>query len=404
MDFIERFKKIIYQNEITDAPEIFLESVALNILSLHTMRSLYIRWGYKKIYPNLWILLVAKSSLFRKSTCLDLFKKFIPDDLLLPNEYSSELLLKEISIKQKGVLLMDEILSTIKLWERDYAISVKSNLTSLFDCETSLKRKTMSYTVEIFNPFISIMAGSTPTWIKESIKEEDLASGFLPRFLLVYATKKEKSIRIPSSGNDSLFLPLRDFLTRMQEFLQKARNSSITSNENEIVFSPSAKKELEKYAGLLEDLIIKEGNGLSPFYARLLVYTVKLSILYFLSEDGNWKEFSSTSEILEKGLKISKNDIKRAISYSEKIRFSTEKLLSSLAFNKYQVLRNKILETLEIKEQISYSELLRKLKIKTRELREILETLIEEGSIQVEKPDGKLLIIKQKGGEKDGEI
>lgn len=387
MDFIKEFKNWIIKGKITDAPDVFLESVAYQILSSYCQRNLYVQWGHKKIYANLWILLIAKSSLYRKSTSIDLVRKFIPEEFILPNEYSSELLLKEISIKQKGIFLIDELLSTMRLWEKDYAISAKSNLVSLFDCETSIRRKTMSYVVEITNPYISIFAGSTPVWIKEAIKEEDLASGFLPRFLLVYYWgHKERNFPLPSEGDKKKLLQIEDFLKRLTEFLNKAKASSLLTGEKKMEFTTQAKREIQKYFTFIENLIVKEGNGLAPFYTRLLTYVIKLCILNFLSNDKNWNK-KETSEMLGKPLSIHQKEVVRSIKFIEDIRKRTEKLLSSLAFSKYQVLRGKILELLEMRERISYSELLRKLKIKTRELKEILDTLNDEGSIEIMKDE-----------------
>ncbi|HOM26567.1 MAG TPA: DUF3987 domain-containing protein [bacterium] len=380
--------KEIEKKKVTDAPEIFLEISALMILSITIKRKLFVQWGHKKIFPNLWAILIAKSTLYRKSTVLDLTKSFIDQEDIFPHEYSSELLIKEIAFKRQGIFIMDEIISPLKLWEKEYAVGVKSLLVSLYDCESEYKRKTLQYTYEIKMPFINIFAGSTPAWIQKSIKEEDLTSGFLPRFLLIYVyEKKNISYPYPGEFEENSQKIIRDCISLLKEKYKD-------KEEQKLGLSTPAKKILADYADLMNKRILEQGNGLSIFYSRLLIYVLKFSILYFISNSRNIGKNT-----------IDKYSVKRAVNLIENIRKRTEKLLESLSFSKYQVIRNKVINILEEQGEIKYSDLLRKIKIKTRELREILETLEDEELIEtLKEPDGrKPIIIKlkaEKGGEK----
>jgi len=363
MDFVSDFINWIRRGKITDSPDLFLETTALQILSMTIGRTFYTYFGRKKIYSNMWAILIGKSSMFRKSTCLDLAKSFIDDDLLFPDEYSSERLIETIAYKGKGIMTVDELMSVSKLWNREYASGVKSFLTQLFDSDRSYKRETMEYKVEIKEPYINIFACSTPIWFQSALNEEDIYGGFLPRFLLVYCWKKKYNYKFPGRGDIETEKVLRHHLDLL-------KNTTKTP-PYELKLSEIAIKHFTKYTNLIEKLIHQEGNGLSPFLTRLLTYVIKTSILYHFSDSRNLYD-----------REISAYSMKRAISYIDKIRITTEKILSRLSFSSFQVLRNKILELLENKGEIKYSELLRKLRIPTKQLNDILRTLQDEEIIE----------------------
>lgn len=363
-NFVKDFLYWIRKGKITDAPDFFLEMTAYQILSMTVRRNLYVYYGRKKVYPNLWCILIGKSSMFRKSTCLDLAKSFIKPELILPDEYSSERLIEIVSYKKEGILTADEIMTVSKLWDKEYAKGVKSFLTQIYDSESGYKRETRDYTIEIKDPYINFFACSTPVWFQEALNEEDVYGGFLPRFLLIYCWNKKYNYSFPGRGDEALEKTLRKHLDMVYLHAK-------TTENKELVFSPQARKRIVQYSLFIEKLIQQEGNGLSPFLTRLLLYLIKLSILehYAIPENLNSKE-------------ISLKEVKNAIIFTEKVRLSTEKILGRLCFSSYQVLRNKILEYLESKEEMKYSELLRKLKIQTRYLDEIVKTLEDEELVE----------------------
>ena len=135
--------------------------------------------------------------------------------------------------------------------------------------------------------------------------------------------------------------------------------------------SGDAEKRLREYSVLIEKVITQEGNGLSPFLSRLFVYTIKFAILYHLSGD---RRDEITLDLPE---------IERSIKLAEVIRNSTEKIMSNIAFNEFQLNRQKVIEILENKEgnKIAYSDLLRKMRVPTRVLQIVLNTLKLEETI-----------------------
>jgi energy-coupling factor transporter ATP-binding protein EcfA2 len=74
------------------------------------------------------------------------------------------------------------------------------NLTDMWDSAIDTMRKetrTMG-SDEVVNPWLNIVAGTTPTWIKENFTANLVGSGFASRPVYVYADKPERNIAYPS--------------------------------------------------------------------------------------------------------------------------------------------------------------------------------------------------------------
>ena len=59
-----------YAGEFTDAPKMFHRFMSYFLISTAVRRKAYVVQGHKRIYPNLWMVLLAPSSLFHKSYAL----------------------------------------------------------------------------------------------------------------------------------------------------------------------------------------------------------------------------------------------------------------------------------------------------------------------------------------------
>ena len=162
LDFVETYKKWIKDGEITDAPDIYIETSALMILSTTIRRNIHFYFGSRKLFTNLWVVLIGKSSLLRKSTCMNIAMDFIDNDLILPQDVTPQKLIEILSFKPQGVFFWDEIMSILKSFNRDYMAGAKSMLTELFDRTRDYKKETLEYTRIVKEPFINIMAGTTP--------------------------------------------------------------------------------------------------------------------------------------------------------------------------------------------------------------------------------------------------
>lgn len=192
--------------ETTDAPMEFLISSLLPSIGAAISTNRWIQWGSKRIYPNIWIMLVGQSTILRKSTSLDIGTSALrslnaekPDrHFILPNDGSFAGFLECLKVEKNGVLKHSEVASLLENMNKGYNLSMKSLFTDFFDVPPFHKIYIKETGEEhIKTPMFGIAAGTTLNWLKQNISRNDRESGFLARFLYCYMDNKEKSMPIP---------------------------------------------------------------------------------------------------------------------------------------------------------------------------------------------------------------
>ena len=189
MSFIDDY--VEYAVEFTDAPVILHHRIAMSLISTVVNRKVWIVQGMKRIYPNLWTLIITPSSFFRKSYSMEIAEDLLREAapmLLLPKEFSHERLIEMLQERPQSLMVFDEFKNFLELMKTTYAALSKGVITSLFGCPSVYDRSTKTKEVRIENPFLNILTASTIDWIKNSVNEDDVAGGFMPRFLIVLAS------------------------------------------------------------------------------------------------------------------------------------------------------------------------------------------------------------------------
>ncbi len=101
---------------------------------------------------------------------------------------TTEGLLKKLSV-QKATIFANEYQAFMSNMEKSYNTDLKSTMTELFDSD-GIYTNALSdpeKRIMIKQPYLSICVYSTVEWVKDSYKPDDVASGWLPRFL-IYST------------------------------------------------------------------------------------------------------------------------------------------------------------------------------------------------------------------------
>lgn len=263
-----------YAREFTDAPEIFHRFMAYFLISTAVRRKAYITQGHKRIYPNLWMVLLAPSSLFHKSFALSIAEDILRSalsDIMLPNEWSHESLLEGLQEKPEGVMFYDEFASLLAHLNRDYAAPARALLTSLYSCDHVYKRTTGTTIKREFvvkDTFINIAAASTISWLKKEAKADALEGGFLPRFIFVAETERQKIMA---------FQPPADGIKR-NKLISRLYNVSLR-NEEEAIYSAEALVAFETFYNEFISAAMGKNERLHPFITRLVTYLHKFAII-----------------------------------------------------------------------------------------------------------------------------
>lgn len=349
-----------YASEITDAPPEFHDFMAIATVGSVIGNKCYFPFGDTSIYPNFWLILLAPSSSFRKSTALGIAKRLLythNPTKIYPSEFSHERIVENIAKQPSGTFYFDEFLSLIGLLSRDYMAGTKSFLTEMYGGIYEYKRQTLKGEITITNPAISIHTATTLDWFLHRLKEEDLGGGFIPRFLIIPAKEKTRNIPIP---------PMADVNKRERLLAIMKKISTLSGG---FTLSPEAK---EMHAKWYYSNCTADAGTLNPFLQRLQIYILKIAMCLE----------ASTSLTL----KISGTTMKKAIRYTQYISNYLHTLVEDeIAFTKAQKNMNKLKKIINKHGEIKRSDLLRLSNMSTKEFNIAIDTLIQSEVVRQEK-------------------
>jgi len=185
-NFIEEYVK--YASEICDAPTEYHIANAMFMISAVTLRKVYLETSYMRLYPNIWVLLLGKSGISRKTVsmniALDILREVLPDNEL-PSDVTPEQLIVELESLPVGYMIRDEMSGFFDMLNRDYMSGIKDTLMKVYDCIDKYGRSTRKYTVNIKDVYVSILGATTPSRLFETVSACDFEVGFLSRFMLI---------------------------------------------------------------------------------------------------------------------------------------------------------------------------------------------------------------------------
>ena len=113
----------------TDGPDEFIFMAGLAALGAIAGHNFYIRGAIgNRIYPNLYILIVAPSTLYRKSTAISIAEKVVrmyDKVLVYPAEFTPEQLLHILQNKPYGLFPWKEFTNVLKNFNKEYNLNLK---------------------------------------------------------------------------------------------------------------------------------------------------------------------------------------------------------------------------------------------------------------------------------------
>jgi len=369
---------IDYCAEFTDAPIEFHYFIGYSIISTAVSNKVYFPWGDKRIYPNLWIVLLAPSSQFRKSWSIGIGEKILAaalDNFAYPNEFSHESLLQNLQSQPCGIYIHKEFSSLLELLNKDYMHGCKGVLAELYDCPHVYKRKTNSSDITIENPCIGMLSATNITWFLDAIREQDFKGGFLARTLFIPVQKKEKTLSWP---------PLAD--SRKSEVLSE-KLKEISELERMAIFSNDVMNIYDDWYKRFEKHILSRDDLIQANLSRLMMYVLKISVLEQISVDTNPID----------ALNVNIDSMNRAINIINWLADRLEELIGTdVTFTRFDKNKKKVLDLIKKSpDGIQRQELLRYSHLSAKELSEIIQTLIQEESILLNKRNkGELYISK----------
>lgn len=155
-----------------------------------------------KLFPNPWVLLLAPPGRGTKTTIInmvcDLLMEACPEVRIIADKITPESLLASLSVpadidKDSIVIGPTDATGLIKAPEasvffgkQQYNLGLVSLITDLYDYREEWKSSTIRRGKDVLrNVCISILAGSTPTWLQTMLPQDAFTGGFMARFIIV---------------------------------------------------------------------------------------------------------------------------------------------------------------------------------------------------------------------------
>ncbi len=295
------------------------------------------------IYPNLFIILVAGSARCKKSTAIGIGENIIREientPTIIAQRTTTEAMIQ--SLEQgwlrkkecKGLICASEL--SVFMGMDATKTGIIPTLTDLYDSPSQWIYHTRSRGEEVLkNVTITIIAGTTKSWLKSVIPADAIGGGFTSRIIFIYQTKPKKPV---------LFHEETEEEKRLREDLIFDLNliSSIKGNVN---FTKEAREMAEEWYQAEWE---KERDGkLNGYFARKHDIMFKVATILSLAERDD--------------LVITHHHIHEALSILERNEEKLGEIMAAVETTPVGGVAEKIYEIVKRSGPISHSELLRR--------------------------------------------
>lgn len=321
--FIEKY--IAWAKELTDAPIQYHQASAFVILSAILSGNVCLPTSHEKVSPNLWFMILAGTTLTRKSTAMRFgmgLLRDVDERAEMATDGSIEGILSGLRDRpgQPSIFLRDEFTGLLDaIANKDYMAGFAEQMTKLYDGD-NIKRLLRKETIEVKDPRFIVFAGGIKDKTQMLLTEEHIMSGFIPRFVFISGDADPDRIKLtsPPGAQESddqrelLRNELHDLLNHYVQPKPIVKDDKIigsVSSMFEANMTPEAWARYNAYEKLMMDTALSTGIGyMMPVYVRLTVSTLKAAILIAAAQNRT------------QGLMIEEIDILHAIYYAQSWR------------------------------------------------------------------------------------
>lgn len=377
----------------TDAPVIYHELCCFVALSALLCGGLRLKTSFGDLYSNLWGLVLGESTLTRKTTAMRMAMDIVLEldrDAILASDGSPEGIVTGLGARPKRVSIFykDEVSGFFdSINRKDYMAGLRETFTQLYDVPKVLQRLLRKDTITITEPYFIFFGGGIRDKVYSLVSEEDVLSGFLPRFLVVSGENDLERVRRtgpPTEGTEALKNKVVERLMGLKEFYSIANFAEVGGEKmmlGNVVYDAKMDSKAWDYYGDLEMLLIRTASDSAiptaalPTFQRLSFSLLKMAVL--IAATKREPDFD------EQTLEVTKADIKQAAWYIQRWGQHTIDLVTNAGKPNLEKTLTKILDYVTLNQGCTKSVLMNRLKLSSKEAREYLETLQERGLITV---------------------
>jgi hypothetical protein len=377
--FIDRY--MAYARMRTDAPAGFQESLGAIILGAVIGRRAVLRLSQGDVYPTLWVMLIADSTIYRKSTAMDLARELVEQvgrDYLAPNDFTPQRFVAILAENDGRPLtfIRDEFSGFFEGLNRlEYMGGLKELLCNVYDARPFRREKMKpkakegqvlkadEWKYDVREPFLGQAVGTTMQRFMEIARINDLHSGFLPRYAFVVPDGP------PGEPKDlgELTRDIEDARDRLAKELV-----DLTYADIRLTCEPAVFARFNRYTRELEDEArgAPDTNLVAIVGSRISWMALRVAMLLAVVDGSH---------------RIALPHLLRGIAMAERWRHTALDILSSLAPSKFEQSASRVVALVNAKGAggIGRQAVMRALKLSRREMDDLEATLGERGEVRV---------------------
>lgn len=279
-DFLTLYHQ--YASEVTDASPDYHAFMGLATLGTILGNNVFYPFGDTKYYPNIWLILIGESTTDHKSTALKISQRLIrkysqqtSTQLIHPNEFSHESLLKSFHRQPCGAFYIDEFSTWMGILNKRYNEGSKGLFATFYEFDGIYERTLTKATYKVENPAPSILCATTTDWFIDHLQESDVRGGLMVRFLIIPSTRR---------GEDKSLPPMADIFKRNMildwfDVFRQIKGACY-------MLSPAKRIHDEWYHAMRG----RSARGVfAPFAGRLQAYLIKFAMLLEINRSQKLK-------------------------------------------------------------------------------------------------------------------
>lgn len=327
--------KYLEYTNIHEAPGSFHFWVAMSLLSAVVQRRVWLSKGIYRVYPNIFVVLVAPSGKCRKTGAIKtgieiasrldylniIADKTTPEALLealmqgkVEAEDDPDLQVPGMSPSSTGKIITVDSTGFIRSTEmstflnkQNYSTGMITLLTDLYDCPDTFRYVTRTRKpIELDNIFINFIAGTTPEWLATNLPEAAFEGGFMSRVIWIVKHWKDRIIPLEDEPDPK---QLSD-LVKMLNYIHNHHTGPMT-------FSPQSKQWYINWY-TKNSSQASDSEKLSGFHERLPDTMIKTAMLLQAADKPGFMELELQYLIqAEKILRWSMEKMFRAFEATE---------------------------------------------------------------------------------------
>ena len=378
--FVERY--VEWAKTVGDAAWQYHEAGAFIMLSSVLCGSIRLPTRYGNIVPNLWFMILADTTLTRKSTAMDLATDIlmeVDESILMATDGSLEGLMTSLAGRagKPSLFLRDEFTGFMEqMTKKDYMSGMKEFLTKLYDGRMQ-RRLLRKEEITIKDPRLVMFAGGIKSKMQRIVTSEDVESGFMPRFVFVTAESDPARVKplgppeqVSTEGRDLIVQELRHIQSvhsRTEPVMFKDKVVGVQQVSLEVKMTEEAWGRYNEVEQTLTQLGVDSGSELSetlvPMYVRLAVNILKAAILLAASR-------------CEAEVVVDKGDIVRAAAYGDIWRRYAQDIIVNVGKGSVEHKIELVLRAIQKKKNMPRSRIMQTYHLTAREMDDIEKTLV----------------------------